>query len=440
MTTLRPNDAEPTLPADPLTTDPLTAELAPPSLPTDRQAPGRWQVGRSTWILMICQGLFFASISIDLTLTAIVGLKLAPSPSLATLPLALMTVVTTAGAVLAGLLVQRFSYPIVVAGGAVAALLGGGVSTVAVQRNSFALLCVGTAVVGGSRATGSYIRYMAADCAPDGQRQRALSFILVGGLVAAFGGPLLATSSAHWLSAEYAGSYAAIAGLAVLTIPLVLMIRMRVHVEPETGQKLPPIPLEAVRHSRIFYSGLLALTVSGGVMTMVMAIGPLGNQHAGHSMEMGASIIQWHLVAMFAPSVASGMLLERIGSRWMACLGAVALAAGALAGVDGTAYWNFLVALILNGLGWNLLYTAGSSMMIECYPAGRGGRIQAVAEGVGSCTGVLSSFTASGIFYAVGWRGASVAPLVLGLFLALWFMVPSRASGPLVAAEEGVVT
>jgi MFS family permease len=447
VTTLRPDDAEinsaasgsgpvtePVLPADP-----LAGDLEPQALHADSQpAPGRWQVGRSTWTLVICQALFFAGISIDLTLTGIVGLKLAPSPALATLPLAMITIVGTAGSVLTGLLVQRFGYPIVVAAGAVAAMIGGTVSVVAVQLDSFALLCCGTGVVGLYRATGSYIRYMAADCAPDGQRQRALSFILAGGLFAAFGGPLLATRSAHWLAAEYAGSYAAIAMLAALSIPLILTVRMRVHVEAETGQKLRPIPIQAVRRSRTFYSGLMALAVSGGVMTMVMAVGPIGSQHAGHSMAMSASIIQWHLVAMFAPSVVTGALLERIGSRWTAWLGAVGLVAGAVAGVGGSAYSNFLIALVLNGVGWNLLYTAGSSMMIACYPAGRGGRIQAVAEGVGSGTAVLSSLTASAIFYAIGWRGASTAPLVLGLLLALWFMVPTPREHPPLATDASM--
>lgn len=441
MTALRPEDApagsaqlvEPTLPADPLATD-----LEPQPLPADDlPAPGRWQVGRSTWILMACQVLYFAGISIDLTLTGIVGLKLAPSPSLATLPLAMITIVGTAGSVLTGLLVQRFGYPRVVAAGGLAAVIGGGLSVWAVQCDSFALLCCGTGVVGLYRATGSYIRYMAADCAPDGQRQRALSFILAGGLIAAFGGPLLATRSSHWFAAEYAGSYAVIAALAVLSIPLVLTVRMRVHVEPDTGQKLAPVPIHDVRRSRTFASGLLALAISGGVMTMIMAIGPIGSEQAGHSMAMGASIIQWHLVAMFAPSVLTGALLERVGTRWTAWLGAVALAAGAAAGVHGSAYANFLVALVLNGLGWNLLYTAGSAMMIECYPAGRGGRIQAVAEGVASGTAVVSSLTASAIFYAVGWRGASVAPLLLGLLLALWFLVPTRKNAPALAGSVG---
>lgn len=379
---------------------------------------------------MACQVLFFAGISIDLTLTGIVGLKLAPSPALATVPLAMITVVGTAGSVLTGLLVQRFGYPPVVAAGAVAAVAGGCVSVVAVRRESFLLLCIGTGVVGLYRATGSYIRYMAADSAPDGQRQRALSFVLAGGLVAAFGGPWLATGSAHWFAAEYAGPYAVIAGLALLSIPLVLTVRMPVRVQAGTGQKLAPVPLGQVRRSRTFISGLLALAVSGGVMTMVMAIGPIGSQHAGHSIAAAASIIQWHLVAMFAPSVFTGVLLERLGSRWTAWLGALILALGAAAGVHGSAYPNFLTALVLNGLGWNFLYTAGSAMMIECYPPGRGGRIQAVAEGIGSITAVLSSLTASAIFYAIGWRGASIAPLTLGLLLTLWYLMPTRRGTP----------
>ena len=38
-------------------------------------------------------------------------------------------------------------------------------------------------------------------------------------------------------------------------------------------------------------------------MTLVMAIGPLANAHAHRSSEMGAALIQWHLVGMFAPAL-----------------------------------------------------------------------------------------------------------------------------------------
>ncbi|MET1074876.1 MAG: hypothetical protein ABWY11_19665, partial [Umezawaea sp.] len=181
-----------------------------------------FRVGRSTWLLVACQAFYFMGVSIDLTLTAIAGLSLAPTPALATLPLAAITIVGTLCSVAAGLLASRFGYIAVMVGGAVTAMVGAVLSVVAVSTHSFWLLCAGTGLVGAYRSTGGYIRYMAADRAPDGQRERALSFILYGGLIAAFAGPFVATTSSDFLGAQYAGAYLMVGVYALANVPLLL--------------------------------------------------------------------------------------------------------------------------------------------------------------------------------------------------------------------------
>ena len=258
-------------------------------------------VGASTWILTACQVFYFMGVSIDLTLTAIVGLKLAPNPALATLPLAAITIVGTICSVGAGLLAGRIGYIAVMMSGALIAAIGAALSVFAISTNSFWLLCCGTGFVGAYRSTGGYIRYMAADRAPEGQRERAISFILYGGLLAAFAGPFIATSSSTLLGAEYAGAYMMVGVFALLNIPLLLSLRAG-RLRPRDAEKLEQILLSSVKRSREFYSGLFALGGSGALMTMIMAIGPLGGHQAGHSAHQGAAIIQWHwLVCLRLP-------------------------------------------------------------------------------------------------------------------------------------------
>ncbi|KOQ20668.1 MFS transporter, partial [Achromobacter xylosoxidans] len=87
---------------------------------------------RNARILAVCQGLFIAAISIDLTLTALTGHMLAPDKALSTLPFALITV---AGAVVtwfASLLMQRIGRRNGFALGALAGAAGGGISVWAV--------------------------------------------------------------------------------------------------------------------------------------------------------------------------------------------------------------------------------------------------------------------------------------------------------------------
>jgi len=396
------------------------------------------------WILAGSQALYFLCVSIDLTLTALVGMSLAPTPGLATLPLAMITIVGTAGSVLAGLLSSRLGYMAVMLLGALAGVLGGGISVYAMEHRSFVLLCAGTGTVGLFRATGGYIRYVAADMAPPGHRERWVSIILCGGLVAAFIGPWLATASSTSLSARYAGSYLAVALLSIGSAILVLALaRVRKAVpvssdqEPEPAErKLAPIPVRDVRGTRDFFDAVLTLGLAGAGMTMIMAIGPLANAHAGHSMNVGASIIQWHLVGMFAPSLFSGALIRTVGKQRVAIAGAALMTLGALFGTSGSSVLDLLLDLTLNGVGWNFLFVAGTAYLISCYPAGRGGRIQAVAEGVGSTTAVLASLSASSVYYAVGWSITNIPVAALGVVLIVRLINPLPTGQPVPQSPE----
>ena len=392
----------------------------------------------AVWILAGSQALYFLCVSIDLTLTALVGLSLAPSPGLATLPLAMIAIVGMAGSVLTGLLSTRLGYSVVMLLGALAGVLGGVISVYAVEHRSFALLCVGTGTVGLFRATGVYIRYLAADMAPPGHRERWISIILCGGLLAAFVGPWLATASSESLPTKYAGSYLAVALLSVGSAILVLALaRLRRAIagapapkQPPAGElRLAPIPIGQVLHSRDFIDATLALAVAGEAMTMIMATGPLASAHAGHSMNVGASIIQWHLVGMFAPSLFSGALIRVFGKQRVAVTGAAMMTVGALFGSSGSGVFDLLLDLTLNGVGWNFLFVAGTSYLISCYPPGRGGRIQAVAEGVGSASAVFASLSASPVYYALGWPISNIPVAVLGVALILLLARPRPAAG-----------
>jgi MFS family permease len=393
------------------------------------------RVGRSTWILTACQAFYFAGISVDLTLTAVVGLALAPTPALATAPLAAISIVGMLCSVGTGLIAARIGYVAVMIAGACLAIAGAFLSMVAIATGTFWLLCCGTGLVGAYRATGGYIRYMAADRAPAGQRERALSFILYGGLVAAFAGPFVATSTAGLFGELYVGSYLMVGVFALLNIPLMLLLRAGSVRPKEKVDRLVPVRLAEVWRTREFLAGILALLSAGALMTMVMAVGPLGNHEAGHSAAMGATIVQWHLVGMFAPAIFSGHVLARIGPRWTGVIGAGLMAAAAIAGVLGTDFVNMLLALALNGIGWNFLYLAGSTLIVRCYPPGRGGRVQAAAEGMGSVTGVLSSLSASTVFVLLGWQGTNWPVLGLAAVVLFCMLAVARSDRPAAEAE-----
>jgi MFS family permease len=408
-----------------------------PAVADDTMRPGVFShlhLGRSTWILTACQALYYAGVSVDLTLTAIVGLMLAPAPELATIPLATISVTGTLCSVGAGVLSARIGYPRVMILGAMLAIVGGVLSALAIQADSFWLLCLGTGFVGAYRSTGGYIRYMAADLAPAGHRDEALSFILYGGLIAAFAGPFAATASAHVIEPEYTAAYLLVALFSLCSIVLIAFLPAKASrseaVKDVSGggedADSSPRPIASVIHSADFRLGLIALAGAAALMTMVMAMGPLASHEAGHSMSDGAFMIQWHMVGMFAPAIISGHVMTRIGPHHTGVIGATILGVGAAFGILGTDVWILVLSLALNGIGWNFLFLAGTSLVVRTYPAGRGGRIQSVAEGVASVSGVAASLSASTLFVWLGWRGTNGPVLLCAIALLLSIAIVGR--------------
>lgn len=209
---------------------------APPAVPAADAIPG-------LWILTACQFLYYGGLSVDLTLTAIVGLSLAPTVALATVPLTAMSVTAMAASYYAGTLSARFGHRRMLIVGGLAATVGGLVTMTAIMAHSFVWMCVGTAIVGLYKATGGYFRYLAADRAPDGQRTRALSLVLLGGVAAAAIGPWAATSASHLFSTMYAGSYLMVTVLAAAVVVLMLWLRpVPIGARPDAPQAVGAAP------------------------------------------------------------------------------------------------------------------------------------------------------------------------------------------------------
>ncbi|MGQ4512446.1 MFS transporter [Streptomyces sp. DW26H14] len=388
--------------------------------------------------LVASQTIYYGAVSVDLTLTSLAGLRLAPTPVLATLPLTLITGFGLLASVAAGLLTARYGYRAVMAMGGGCAVAGGLLAMAAVYTDRFWLLCVATSLLGAYRSTGGYIRYLAADLAPEGRKERSLSIVMYGGLIAAFLGPFAALAASRALPVEFTGSYALVAVLGLAVIPLALTVSREPRAVSPAGAvagaaEAGPATFAASRGNPNLVAALVLLPLAGALMTLVMAIGPLANAHAHHSAEMGAALIQWHLVGMFAPALVSGELMRRIGPWHTAVTGIVITLLGGAAGATGDSAAAMMAAMVCAGVGWNFTYLAGTTFLVRSYPTGRGSRLQAVAEGATGAASVVASLLSATAFDTLGWRMSSVLVLVVAVPLLLWQRRYGRRKG--VAAE-----
>ncbi|ARB29003.1 MFS transporter [Pseudomonas tolaasii] len=367
-------------------------------------------------VLAIAQGLFTAAIAIDLTLTGLTGYQLAPDKSLATLPFALITVAGAIATYFASTLMQKIGRRRGFVLGALTGAIGGLISVWAVFLNSFWLFCMGTAAVGIFQAFAQYYRLAATDSEPDNRKARAISLVLAGGVIAAFLGPLLASWSTDLFPVLFAGSYLMVCLLGLASAALLWLGYQDALPEPLElhDHEQPPRKLLTIFKQPISLAALSNNVIGGVVMMFIMTATPLAAVASNHSINDGASIIQWHLVGMYAPSLFAGRLIALFGLPPILFLGMALSAACGLIAQFSDSLTAFYIALLFLGVGWNFMFVGGTTLLTSSYYPSEKARVQGVAEFIQYTFTAFSTLAAGPILQLLGWKGMNniVFPLI----------------------------
>lgn len=393
--------------------------------------------GRNALILSVCNGLFTCAISIDLTLTALTGWQLAPSAALATLPFALITVAGAVSTYFAASLLQRIGRQRAFAFGSLMGALGGVFSVWAVLHASFWIFCLGTALVGVYQAFSQYYRLAAADAVDVADKSRAISAVLTGGVVAAVAGPLLAAWSKDlFTTGIYAGAYLMVVLLGLASAGLFLgFYRNAAPLTSGAGgaDARPARAMAVVLRQPIFIASAANTIVGAVAMMLVMTAAPLAAVAAHHSVDDGASIIQWHLIGMYAPSFLTGLLIARLGLAPVLYAGMVLNLACAGVAVFSTALPAFHAALFLLGVGWNFMFVGGTTLLSRSYRPSEQARTQGIAEFIRFAATAVATLAAGPALAAFGWAPVNLAivPIIaLSAVMTLWWSLTDRKHDP----------
>jgi predicted MFS family arabinose efflux permease len=384
---------------------------------------------RNARILAICQALYICAISIDLTLTGLTGYELAPDKSLATLPFAMITVSGAVVSYFAAFLLQRLGRRLGFTLGALIGALGGGISVWAVMEGRFWLFCAGTAGVGVYQAFALYYRLAAADAVEPEAKSRAISTVLAGGVLAAIVGPALAAWSKDLIpSALFAGAYLMVALLGVIAAGLLWTFYRDADPILASGSAslddAGPRPLGIIVRQPVFVASMANNVIGSVTMLFVMTAAPLAAVSCHHSIDDGASIIQWHLVGMYAPSLVTGWLIRRFGMLNLLVAGGVLNVACVVAAVSSTSLPAFYVALFALGVGWNFMFVGGSTLQAQSYRPSERAKTQGVSEFLRYATTAGATLAAGPVLQHYGWSTVNLAILPLLLVataMTLWW-------------------
>jgi len=371
--------------------------------------------------LVPAQALYTLGVSVDLTLTGIVGHHLAPTPALATLPFSLIPVVAATTTFALSRWIGRRGYRRVFTFAAAVAVPAGLVSALAVQLDQFWLFCLGTALIGVYQAGAGYYRYAAAESNPT-ERARAVSTVLAGGLVAALVGPFLATTVSTLTPTPYVASYLVVAAAGAVaavwnaTMPEELATLAR----PGAAvlDDVPPRARGVLWRQPVLLLGVGAVALAAVAMTSMMTAGPIAGMAMGHSEPQAALAVQLHMVGMFAPGFVVARWIGRVGERRIAAIGALLLATAGAAAAASTQTWAFLAAMTLVGVGWNLASSGGSALVTAAYRPSERGRVQPVAELATTTVQVVGALSAGVLATVQGWQGLGLAVVAASLAMS----------------------
>lgn len=373
-------------------------------------------------VLTVAQALGGSSAPIVMSLGGLVGQRLAQHPAWATLPVSLFGLGLALGTLPAAFVMRvwgrRSGYLLAAAFGLTAGL----VAAFGIFYGSFLIFCVGSFTAG---LYGSYVqsyRFAAADGAEGNLKAKAISWVMLGGLAAAIIGPQLVIWTRDAVSTPYAGSFLSQALLPLLSIPILLMLRA-----PKSGpQRMSKAAGRSLIQILLMPRYILAVSagvVSYGLMAFVMTAAPIAMVNSGHTVDDAALGIQWHLLAMFAPSFVTGSLMARFGKERVTAAGLFLIGISAAIALAGIQVGNFWGSLAMLGVGWNLSFIGATAMVTDCHTPDERAKAQGANDFLVFSATAVVSFLAGSILHSSGWQTINwllFPPIALILVPLLW--------------------
>lgn len=360
-------------------------------------------------ILSLAQACYWFAVLVGISLSTVIGLQLAPSEKLATLPYALISVGAMAATYLLSMLMQRSGRRLGFQVGALAGAMAAGLAMLALSLQSFVVFCVASLLMGIYQASSVYYRLAAMDEMPPQKSGVAIGWVLSGSLLAAILGPSLAHLANQWVTEPtYLGAYALVAIFSMLALMLISFLSAK-----PTNQAANKDTTATFLKLPTYWLGVCNTAFGQGVMMLMMLVAPLAMHQHHYSVDAGMSVIGWHIIGMFLPSFVSGKWVDKFGAHYVLLAGLGVFGLSALASILGTTELHYHASLFLLGIGWNLMYVAGTSQYNKAYPTSEKGRAQGIAELMIAIAAIMGVMAGGLLLQNFSWQGLNSGLLVV---------------------------
>ena len=382
---------------------------------------------RNVALLAVCQAMAFCVSSAMVFVGSLIGHELASDPALATLPIAAMVVGTASFTYPLTRLMQRYGRRNIIRAALLFAALDSLLIAYSLQVANFWFYCLAVVGIGAAMASLAQFRFWAMESVTSAKMPTAASIVLMGGIVAAFIGPELALFGENLLSKQFQGTFLLIS--VVLVGVIILVSQITEIPQPQSYSASPPQPLASILVSPWLWTATLSAMVGYSIMTLIMTATPISMHYVhGHTLQDTKWVIQSHVAAMFLPSLFIPIISRFLNLQAMIFLGiCIYVICIGIALVDSTllGFWSSLVLL---GLGWNLLFVAGTSLLPLTHAPEHRFRVQAFNDGFVFSFQALASVSAGFLLDTLGWQALLIFCLPLCTVPVLALLLSRRSS------------
>ncbi len=347
-------------------------------------------------LLTISQVFGFTAATITVFLSGIIGSQITSIKSLSTLPTALSVVGTAICTIFAAKIMSKIGRRL----GFIFAALGSSASSLlaafAIYQQNFILFCISCLIIGMGLAFIHQYRFAAAESVEKEKAPKAISILMLAGIVAAF----LGISSANYTKNLipdylYVGSYLMLAAFTFMPAIFLFFYKNNEKTKIELNNNYSGRELFEIISQPRFFQAVIASAFAYAVMSYLMTATPM-SMHLMEkmSLEKTGLVLQFHVAAMFLPSLITGNLIKKFGHSNVIYIGVLFLVVTIILSLFENSYANYMVALIFLGLGWNFLFISGTSLVVLTYKEEEKFKAQGINDLIVFSTMALASLSA----------------------------------------------
>ena len=376
-------------------------------------------MNKNLFVLSLSQIFSFTAAPVTVFLSGIIGSQISPLKSLSTLPMSISVVGIAIGAIFAtkvmSLIGRKAGFIFAALGNSLVSLS----AAYSIIDKNFFMFCFVNFFLGVGMAFTHQYRFAAAESVDKDKAPKAISIILLGGIVSAGIGPGFANYAKNIVSDHlYAGSYLALAVLTFIPSILFLFYSNTSKIELKikySGRSY----LQLISQPR-YLQAIVASAFGYAIMTFLMTATPLSMHVMDNiSITRTSIVIQLHVACMFLPSLITGYLIKRFGHSKIMYMGVLLYTVTVLASFFDQTFQNYIFALVFLGFGWNFLFISGTSLLVLTYNEEEKFKAQGLNDFIVYSVHAIGSLSAGVLIVLTNWKIMNIICIPLMILIIL---------------------